>query len=175
MLMDKDSPPAGILPEDWAATPASVRVLVRTLLERLGRLEERVNQTSRNSSKPPSSDPPSTVRPGRQSSGRKAGGQPGHVGHGRELKRVDQVEQVLELKPSACAQCGTLLCGEDPQPVRHQVTDLPLVTPLVTEYRQHTLRCQTCGGATRAPWPEGMPLGRFGPRLQATVGYLAGR
>lgn len=175
MSMDNDSPPAGILPEDWAATPASVQRLVGILLERLGRLEERVNQTSRNSSKPPSSDPPSAVRSGRQRSERKAGGQPGHAGHGRELKRVDQVEQVLELKPSACAQCGALLCGEDPQPVRHQVTDLPLVTPLVTEYRQHTLRCQTCGEATRAPWPEGMPLGRFGPRLQATVGYLTGR
>jgi len=83
-------------------------ILVITLLERLERLEERVNQTSRNSSKPPSSDPPSVVRPSRLPSGRKAGGQPGHVGHGRELKCVEQVDHLIELKPTACAQCGGL-------------------------------------------------------------------
>jgi transposase len=53
-----------------------------------------VNQTPRNSSKPPSSDPPSVVRPQRPPSGRKAGGQPGHVGHGRELKCVEHVDQL---------------------------------------------------------------------------------
>jgi hypothetical protein len=45
----------------WAATPATVRVVVADLLDRVGRLEERVNKTSRTSSKPPSSDPPSVV------------------------------------------------------------------------------------------------------------------
>ena len=87
MAREASPPPAGISPEDWTATPRSVRTLVLTLLERLGRLEERVNQTSRNSSKPPSSEPSSVVRPRRPPSGRKAGGQPGHEGHGRELKR----------------------------------------------------------------------------------------
>jgi transposase len=85
MPREERTPPTRISPEDWAATPLSVRGLVRALLERLGRVEERLNQTSRNSSKPSSSDPPSAVRPGQPPSGRKAGGQPGHVGHGREL------------------------------------------------------------------------------------------
>jgi transposase len=152
-------PPTGIPSEDWAATPDSVRQLLMALFERVARVEERLNQTSRNSSKPPSSDPPSTVRPGRQPSGRKAGGQPGHVGQGRELKRVDQVDHIIEVKPTACIQCGVLLLGEDPHPARHQVTDLPPIAPIVTEYRQHTLWCQACGGATRATWPEDMPTG----------------
>ena len=51
-------PPPGISEEDWAATPVAVRVLVTELLQRVARLEARLNQTSRNSSKPPSSDPP---------------------------------------------------------------------------------------------------------------------
>jgi transposase len=153
-----------------------VRVVVRALVERLARVEERLNQTSRNSSKPPSSDPPSVAaREGGQPSGRKAGGQPGHVGRGRELKRVEHVDHVIEVKPTACGQCGVLLLGEDPQPVRHQVTDLPLVNPIVIEYRRHTLWCQACGGTTQAAWPVGMPTGRFGPQVQATVGYLTGR
>src|SRR6266403_1120195 len=175
MSMDKLTLPAGMPPEDWAATPASVQMVVLTLLERVARLEERLNQTSRNSSQPPSSDPPSVVRPRREPSGRKAGGQAGHTGHGHGLKCSDEVDQVIDVRPTACEQCGTLLLGEDAYPVRHQVTELPLITPLVTEYRQHTLWCQACGKATRAAWPEGMPSGRFGSQVQATVGYLTGR
>ena len=40
-------PPAGISPEDWAATPMSVRTLVVALLERLARVEEHVKQRRR--------------------------------------------------------------------------------------------------------------------------------
>jgi hypothetical protein len=40
---------------------------------------------------------------------------------------------VIDLKPTRCDQCGALLLGEDAQPVRHQVTDLPRVEPEVTE------------------------------------------
>jgi transposase len=169
-------PPAGISTEDWAVTPQAVREWARTLEQRMARLEERLNQTSRNSSKPPSSDPPSAVpRPGRPSSGRKAGGQPGHSGHGRLLKPVEEVDRLVEAKPPSCEQCGSLLLGDDPQPERHQVTELPRVTPLVTEYRRHTLRCLACGAPTQAPWPVDMPTGSFGPRLQATAGFLSGR
>src|SRR5262245_45776353 len=106
MRMETSRPPAGISREDWAATPQSVRVLGMTVLERLEQLEERVNQTSRHSAKPPSSAPPSVVRPRRPPSGRKAGGQPGPVGDRRELKCGEQVEQLLERKPTAGAQCG---------------------------------------------------------------------
>jgi transposase len=41
---------------DWEATPASIQMLVRVLSERLLALEEKVNQSSQNSSKPPSTD-----------------------------------------------------------------------------------------------------------------------
>ena len=90
--MASEAPPGGISAEDWAATPAAVHALVLTLLGRLARVEERLNQTSRNSSKPPSSDPPTLTRPVRSPSGRKTGGQPGHPGHGRELKPVERLQ-----------------------------------------------------------------------------------
>ena len=51
MAIEERTPPTGISPEDWAATPLSVRVLVKALVERVARVEERLNQTSRNSSK----------------------------------------------------------------------------------------------------------------------------
>jgi len=167
---------AGISVEDWAATPAAVRVLVATLIEQVDELRERVNKTSRNSSKPPSSDGPGAPpRQKRTPSGRKRGGQKGHTGRGRSLKPVECVNRVEELKPTSCAACGALLLGEDANPARHQVTELPRVEPLVTEYRQHTLECLVCGAHTTAEWPVDMPTGSFGPRCQATVGYLSGR
>src|SRR5438445_4267689 len=182
--------PGGISAADWSATPAVVRALVQAqqqqleaqaaqiqlMAARLATLEERLQQTSRTSSRPPSTDPPSAPpRRKRAPSGRAAGGQRGHAGHGRPLLPVEQVDHLVEVKPEACAQCGTPLAGEDPAPGRHQVTELPRIVPEVTEYRRHTLTCGACGAATAAAWPAEMPSGGFGPRTQATVAYLAGR
>ena len=118
----REQPPEGITGEDWAATPPSVRVLVRALQEQARSLEQRVRaleeqgrQTSRTSSKPPSSDPPSAPpRPPRRPSGRQTGGQPGHEGHGRALRPVEQVDRVVAVKPEACRGCGAVLQGADP-------------------------------------------------------------
>ncbi|HLB76291.1 MAG: hypothetical protein AUG75_19885 [Cyanobacteria bacterium 13_1_20CM_4_61_6] len=188
--MPEPARPPDISVGDWAATPAAIRALVQdqqrrleelgarlmTLEARLAALEERLKQTSRTSSRPPSSDPPSAPpRRTRAPSGRAAGGQRGHAGHGRPLLPVEQVDHLVEVKPEACAQCGTPLAGEDPAPGRHQVTELPRIVPEVTEYRRHTLTCGACGAATAAAWPAEMPSGGFGPRTQATVAYLAGR
>jgi transposase len=174
--MQDQTPPPGTSPEDWVATPIAVRVLVRELLRRVEELEARLNQTSRNSSKPPSSDPPSArPRPAKEPTGRKSGGQPGHEGHGRKLKPESEVDQIIDVRPESCEQCGALLLGDDNNPERHQVTELPWITPLVTEYRRHCLCCIVCRASTQAPWPATMPSGSFGPRVQATVGYLTGR
>jgi transposase len=91
------------------------------------------------------------------------------------LKPVEEVDRLIEVTPTACAQCGGLLLGEDPQPVRHQVTEVPPGTPLVTAYRCHTLSCLVCGARTQALWPGDMPTGSFGPRLHAITGFLTGR
>lgn len=181
--VNTETTPAGISAEDWNATPLALRQLVLTLLEtvkhlqhRVAELEERLNQNSQNSSKPPSSDPPhAPPRPPRAASGRKAGGQPGHAGHTRPSKPLSQVQAVINLRPTTCAACGALLLGDDPAPHRHQVTELPRIEPQVTEYRRHTLTCLACGAATSAEYPGAMPAGDFGPRLQATTGYLSGR
>ena len=183
-------PELPISEEDWNHTPLAVQVVVIalwqhvqtlqaqvvTLQAEVAQLREQLGRNSQNSSKPPSSDAPSAPpRPKPAPSGRKAGGQPGHTGHGRKLVPVEQVNRVLDLKPTQCNDCGALLLGEDAQPVRHQVTELPRVEPEVTEYRQHTLTCLACGTRTQAECPPEMPSGSFGPRVQATVGYLTGR
>jgi hypothetical protein len=34
---------------------------------------------------------------------------------------IERVDEVVEHHPEACRRCGTLLEGEDPDPLRHQV------------------------------------------------------
>jgi transposase len=174
-IMANHSPP-GIREEEWRGTPIAVGVLVRELRRRVEQLETRVNQTSRNSSRPPSSDPPSArPRPAEEPTGGKSGGQPGHEGHGRKLKPESEGDQIIDVRPERWEQGGALLLGDDDAPERHQVTELPRITPLVTEDRRHRLCCVACGACLQAPWPATMPSGSFGPRVQATVGYLTGR
>lgn len=171
--MSDECVPAGISADDWAGTPVSVRTLVgdlqttvAQLTQRVAALTEQVRQTSQNSSQPPSADPPSAPpRPKRPPSGRKAGAQAGHVGHTRVLKPAAEGKQFVDFKPASCAQCGALLMGDDPAPERRQVT----------EYRRHALTGLVCQHTTEATWPTELPDGSFGPRVQATVGYLTGR
>ncbi len=125
---------------------------------------------------PPSSDAPQHRRPAhRESSNKKHGAQVGHQGTGRKLKPVEAVDHVVDLRPSRCRKCGCKLHGDDPQPVRHQVTEIPQAYAEVTEYRRHILRCAECGVKTQAKWSEDVPCGSFGARLQAEVAYFTGR
>jgi len=149
---------------------------IESLKTEVAALRERLGQNSTNSSRPPSSDPPQASRPSRrESSGKKQGAQVGHRGAGRSLKPVEEVDHVVDLRPLRCRKCGHRLQGDDPQPARHQVTEIPPVQAEVTEYRRHTLACATCGVKTEAEGGEIIPAGRFGARLQATIAYFTGR
>src|SRR5437763_1493441 len=106
----------------------AIGALLTTLQRRIADLEERVNKNSTNSSKPPSSDPPSVKRrPPTPPSGKKRGGQPGHRHHPRALVPPEQLRQVIDCKPQECRRCGHELHGDDPQPIRHQVAEVPPV------------------------------------------------
>jgi len=177
-----DIPPAplGITEDDWNATPASVRALVTLLLQRLQLLEARLNQTSRNSSKPPSSDPPSAPpAPPKVPRGRKAGGQVGHAGISREPPSPDQINETIELYPSHCPDCATSLPRTLPDVapvVTTYLWEIPIVMPHVTAYVHHTVSCPSCQARV---WveerPHGAPPGAFGPRATALATLLHGR
>jgi transposase len=169
--------------EVWEQTPVEVQAYLRALEARVVALEgtvrdltECLQQNSRTSSRPPSSDPPQALakRPRHEPRGRRPGGQPGHEGQSRALVSVDAVGVVRAVKPARCHRCQHPLHGQDPQPQRHQVTEIPPVQPHVTEYQLHRLRCPACGEATRATLPVGVPLGGFGPRLQAIAALCTG-
>jgi transposase len=152
----------------------ALEAMVQALQEHNRALQEQLHQTSRNSSRPPSSDPPHSERPHRPRSKRRRGGQPGHPGHTRPLLPVEAVDEVVVIKPEQCAHCHAPLLGDDPKPWRHQVIEIPPITPVVTEYQWHQLVCAACGEVTRAPWPAGVPSGTYGPRVQATVSLCTG-
>jgi hypothetical protein len=155
--------PAGIPEADWLETPASVRALINaqqqeiellrgqltTLATELANLRERIGRSSRNPSKPPSSDGKGFKQPERRKgSGRKRGGQQGHPGSGPELLPIERVDEVVDHHPDACRRCGTLLQGDDLEPLRHQVIEIPPITPLVIEHHLHRLVCPCCSTTT---------------------------
>jgi transposase len=176
-------------PEIWEQTPpvaqemilaqvealAQLRVEIAQLKATLAELVQRLGRNSRNSSQPPSADPPQTTQqPRRDPSGRRPGGQPGHEGQTRALVPVEAVDVIIPVTPLQCPRCQRPLQGDDPQPQRHQVAEIPPVTPVVTEYQLHQLVCLVCGAATRAALPVGVSVGAFGPRVQAITALCTG-
>ena len=147
-----------------AASPelqAAVLALVQSYQDRIVLLENRLNDlenrlklNSTNSSKPPSSDPIGMKRkPPAPPSQRKRGGQHGHRKTIRPLVPPEKVRDTFDCKPDACRRCGHELAGNDPEPLIHQVAELPRIEPIVDEYRLHRLACPscrttTCGGSS---------------------------
>jgi len=168
------------LPADlWDSLPPEARTLimalraeVNELRRQVHELQGRLNQNSTNSSLPPSTDTLTVKRrPPRPPSGRRSGGQVGHEREPRPLLPPDYTEI---LKPGRCRRCGHALWGDDPQPLRQQVLDLPPIRPEVTEYQLPRLRCPRCGVSTCASLPAGVPTGGQGPRLQAVLALMTG-
>ena len=153
--------------------PPEAQAIIRLLLAKIAELEARLNRTPRNSSLPPSSEH-RHARPAAKenSSGKKRGGQPGHEKAERTLIPTEQCDDLIPVKPTACRRCGSRLSGCDPEPLRHQVWELPEIRPIITEYQRHRLACSCCGITTCAPLPDGVPQGQSGPRLISFVALL---
>jgi transposase len=180
------------LPQElWERTPPEVQASIEVLEARqasMGALETRVvalealvqalqaqrNQTAPHASRPPSSDPPQPPPPRRARGKRRRGGQPGHPGHTRTLLPGEAVDAVVVRKPEECTPCHAPVSGDEPKLWRHQVIEIPPITPVVTEYPWQQLVCAACGAVTRASWPVGVPSGPDGPRVPATVARYPG-
>jgi transposase len=126
--------------------------------------------TSHNSSQAPSRDVKRDLATKRK---RKKHGPP--FGHARQTRPwVGQPDWIIEARVESCGHCQANLRGIEPRVVlRHQLTEVPPITPVVIETRQAEVVCPDCQRATRGELPAGLDGGRsFGPRLAATVVYL---
>jgi transposase len=178
--------PLPIPDELWAKVPpdaqAAIAAIFLAMRQRVDELETRVRDlearlqlNSTNSSKPPSSDPIGMKRkPPAPPTGKKRGGQPGQRKARRTLVPPEEVRETFDCKPTVCRRCGHDLSGDDPEPLIHQVAELPKIEPIVDEYRLHRLTCPACRATTCGALPEGVPAGCFGPYLQAVLAMFAG-
>jgi transposase len=157
------------------------QAIMRSLLLEIAKLQTELEElrrqvkgtTPQNSSLPPSTQHPhARPKPRNRKSKKRRGGQPGHPKHERPLIPTEDCDDVKSLKPKECRRCGGKLSGNDPDPLRHQVWELPEIRALVTEYRRHRLECVCCGEITCAQLPPGVPQGQSGPRLMAFTALL---
>ena len=177
-LAERDAALAGLLVEiaERDSRIATLETQVKQLKEMVENLQGKISENSKNSGRPPSSDGPG-ARKGKESkkpkSGKKRGAQPGHEGHRRELLPLEAVDHVVDVYPPTCENCEAALPNvADPDPMRHQVTELPEPKPEVTEFRCHAVNC-ACGHRTRASL-DGIADSAFGPRLSAIIAMLTG-
>src|SRR5262245_34112103 len=149
---------------------ATLRAENVVIQARIRELVARLGQNSSYSSRPPSSDPPQVLsKPAATPSGRKRGGQPGHSGAYRALLPVDQVDEIVAVRPEHCRHC----LQPFPEPAgrrrgrlwRHQVVELLPLAVRITEYQMDVRRCPSCGKRSRADLPVGVPRRPFGVRL----------
>lgn len=157
-----------------AGFPPEAQAVIHALLGKIAELEEKLGTSPRNSSLPPSSEHPHAKRPPKKKpkTKRKRGGQKGHPKHERELIPAEDCDDVISIKPANCRRCGEPLSGEDSEPWRHQVWELPEIEPIVIEYQRHRLTCPCCSESTCASLPDGVPAGQSGPRLIAFAAVL---
>jgi transposase len=164
-------------------THAELSALVKELIVAVQRLEAENRQlkaelakerpsppTSDNSSQPPSRDVKRNLPADRT---RKKLGPP--FGHARQTRSwVAQPDRIIEATVVWWGHCHADLRGVALRTVvRHQLTALPPITPVVIETRQPEVLCPACQRVTRGELPAGLEAGRgFGPRLAATVVYL---
>lgn len=163
--------------ERFAALERQLAVLLEEnarLRARVEELERKLGENSSNSSKPPSSDSPAerAARPKDDPTGRRRGGQRGHKGHTRTFLPAAQVRSTTHCFPEACRRCGDALPKRrDPDPVRHQVVDIPTIEPVADDYWLHRVTCM-CGETTCGALPSGVPQGMLGAQVLALIAVM---
>ncbi len=67
----------------------------------------------------------------------------GHEGKSRDLYPIEKCSSVIDYHPETCTCCGENLSGEDTNPYRHQIVEIPPIKQLaqmVEKYPDATKR-----------------------------------
>ena len=163
----------------WEAMKQSQNECTK-LSQLLEHSEEKLQTNSRNSSIPPSADSHKKKQErrypkSRKKSTKKQGAQAGHKGSGRKLIPTEDVDDVVVCLPPSHCQCGGSIKAERNKNRRHQVHELPVVKPIVTEYQRIFGRCTCCDKHHFGDLPRGVPTGMLGIRAIATIATHTGK
>jgi len=171
---------------EWLAIPEAVRTHieaqdqaiqeliteVKLLNKRIEQLENRLNQNSQNSNKPPSSDGP-FKRPQKKGDKkkRKRGAQKGHKGYRQQRLKPTRI---IKIHPQHCS-CGNgdFRSSRLKSYYTHQVIELPKIPMDVTHYILQQGKCQQCGQTVKATLADEIQSG-YGPRFSALIAELSG-
>lgn len=145
---------------------SEMEVQQKQLLDKVTELEARVNQSSKNSNRPPSSDGLTKQPALPRHSGKKRGGQSGHKG--KTLDMVAHADHVVPRAPERCV-CGYDLSQVPKQVVeKRQVYDLPPPKLEVTEYQLQSCICPACRQLQVGQFPESVPARvQYGPGVRS--------
>jgi transposase len=155
---------------------ARMAVLEARILELEGIVRDLVDKSKPPA--PPALAPQLPPGPAKKATGRKPGGQSGHSPHLKQRLPPERIKELVSFVPTHCSQCQTRLPAEpgphDPPPTWHQVAELPKLAADITEYQGHYRTCPCCGEINHVPIPADIAAHGVGPRLSATLSYLAG-
>lgn len=159
--------------EQFEKLPDEVRAYISALEEYLAWMEKKINRNSRNTSLPPSSDLISPPKKERKIKKGTKGGQPGHQGHNRPLKKPDRI---IPHFPQMCHHCGSFFHGHEEQvgsPVIYQHEELVEKPTEVIQDEYYRCRCGNCQKPVLAEIkPEATEC--LGPKLKSLGVYLNG-
>ena len=142
--------------------------LLKLALDRVTKLEERLNKNSNNSSKPPSSDQKSNL-PDKPKKDRKS-----RPGFNRKMLPKEAIDHFHVCKIDTCPCCGAKDLVDQNKPLILQQVELPEVKAFFTQFECSKYACSSCGETSFAQLPKGVPDSAFGPRLMALIGTLTG-
>ena len=162
---------------DWENTPKPVKDFIVYLINkvsesehRIFKIESRLKQDSKNSSRPPSSDSPYKKPSSKKKKKKKRGGaKKGHEAH-KQIMLEPTKEKII--KPETCS-CGNRDFPQTHPYYTHQEIELPKIEMEVTHFILHQGPCPRCGKLNKARIPKGHQTG-YGPKLSACIAELGG-
>jgi transposase len=135
--------------------------------ERIAELEARLNQNSKNSSKPPSSDVYQKPKSQRKPSGKKAGGQQGHEGNGLRITQEPDRRELHE--PGQCAQCAHAGACPGVRHINETRKEIDIeIKPVITAHQTVWVRCPKTNEVIVGEFPAGLNSSiQYGVNLEA--------
>jgi transposase len=141
--------------------------VIQQQAEKIAELEARLNQNSKNSSKPPSSDGFKKPKSLREPSGKKPGGQYGHEGSG--LKLMHEPDEYIFHEPAQCTGCPNVSqCNADTtvRETRYEV-DINVITS-TTAHQITQKKCPLTSKVMIGCFPQGInSTMQYGVNLEA--------